>query len=199
MLTLDQQYAIACDPGPGPTGNLKLRQATVGHFMLLSRLESPIVGDFRKMKPGSLALAVWVLSRPWRKSKDSLKFRSTKFWLKLDAARYRESETRYTSDLVHLVNFWRYHTTGLQCWEKEGGSGGGSIPSVFSIQFVLAQLGCSHEEIFSHSLKGAIASMAAYNAMTSKDSPMMDDETMAVIEKRRGLRMQQSKEAQKDG
>jgi len=198
MLTLDQQYAIACAPGPGPTGGLRLRQASVGHYMLLSRLESPLLSDPLKLKPGSLALAIWVLSRPWEKSKKSLGLWSAKFWLKYDSKRYRSDSDAFFRELSDLLNYWQYHTVGIRCWGREnGGGGGGSIPAVFSIQYVLAQLGCSNQEIFNHSLKGALAALTAYNAMNDKDSPMMDDGTLEVIQRRREQRQRDMKEASK--
>jgi len=176
MLTLDQQYAIACDPGAGPTGGLRLVPATVGHYMLLCRLESPLINDPREIRKGDLALALWVLGRPWTKARKQVGDWSTRMWLKYDAKVFEDDPTCMADKLIHLLNYWRYHTVGLKCWDRTGGLN--TLPAVFSIQVVLSQLGCLKNDIFNHSLKGALAALTAYNAMSDKDSPLMDDDTL---------------------
>jgi len=186
MIPVDQQYAISCAPGPGPSGNLKLKAASVGHFVLLSRLGSPLISAPMDLKKGSLATAIWVLSRDWRDSKKSLGSWIAKAWISYDAHRYSSSEEALSMELLHLCNYWRYHTEGLMCWDKDGeDKGGGSIPALFSIQFVLSQLGFTSDEILDHPLKGALASLTAYNAMRNPEAAMIDDAVIDVMNKRR--------------
>jgi len=190
MLTVDQQYAIASHPGAGPTGGLRLTQASVGHYMLLSRLESPLITSPLGLRPGTLAVAVWVLGRDWQKSKRSLRLWPAKFWIKYAAGRYMSDGQSFLSDMADILTFWRYHTVGLQCTESSGGESGGGIPAVFSIQYVLSQLGCSHSQIFDYPLKGAIAALTAYNAMNDPESGLIDDGMRAVMEQRRKIRQE---------
>lgn len=195
MLTLDQQYAIAQAPGPGPVGGLKLRQAAVGHFMLLARLESPLVSDPSKMKAGDLALALWVLGRPWRKAQKQVGNWTTKMWMRYDVQVFKDDTATYLSKLCDLLVYWKYHTTGLKCWDREGGKN--SLPAVLSMQYALNQLGYTAEQALDHPLKGALASLTAINAMTNPDSALMDEDVLAYqedVRRRRGERLAKQKQ-----
>lgn len=186
MLTLGQQYAIACAPGPGPDGGLRLRQATVGHYSLLCRLESPLISNPREIGPGDLALALWVLRRPWTKAQKRVGNSSTRWRLKYRSRVYHDDNHAKLTDLCCLLNYWRYHTVGLQCWEQDGNEE--TIPAVFSIQYALAQLGMNHSEIFDHPLKGALAALTALNALNDPSTPLMDNAAMSYMENARRRR-----------
>jgi len=195
MLTLDQQYAIAQAPGPGPTGGLKLRQAAVGHFMLLSRLESPLVSDPRNMKAGDLALALWVLGRPWRKAERNVGNYTTRMWIRYDVRVFKDDANTYLSKLCDLLNYWKYHTTGLKCWERNGGKN--TLPAVFSMQYALNQLGYTASQSLDHPLKGALAALTAMNAMSNPDSALMDEDVLGYMDdvrRRRRERLAKQKE-----
>lgn len=90
MASFAQKYAEAVYPDRAEVLGLRLEPPSIGHWLLLWRVKSPLVlGGGGMMRAGSLALALYILSRPCGAAAAGLQTRRARLRMKLWGWQFR--------------------------------------------------------------------------------------------------------------
>lgn len=157
MNSLPALYHACAARGPVVLG-LRLRTITVGHTLLLHRLESPVArgGQFTI---GELLLAAYVLSRPWEKAAESLRspFRRLRFWA---LTKYVLPECDIQKDHAALMSWVSDRDDSLSVLRDNGDGKALEAPGIERLLLTLCRCGLTADD--------------------SLDLPMQDAERIAL-------------------
>ena len=190
-MTIDEKYAESQAPGPGPTDLIRLAPFTVGHYHVLSRLQSRLLTKPAAMKNGDVALALFVLRRRWDRAQKLIGSRWMTFSIKLNAEWFKANPAAFDNAFAGLLIHWSHHTKSMKVWEGE--SSGTQFPLVHSIKRVLmGELGYSLSKCMNTPVKGALADLVCFSSGASEGG-LITDREREVMERRRAIRAQNRK------
>lgn len=176
------EYAAAMLPDVWRVAGVRLHVPTLGHILLLQRLGLPAVASAlaSPLPAGTMALWLWVMSRPWDKATAGLRTWRGRWWVRVVAWQLR----RRTDDdhLALVASYLSAAWSGPEIWEKEATGRTLCAPLAQNLKLILmSRLGVSEKAALDTPVRVALWDAAAL-AESSGQAEWVDESIAAAIE-----------------
>lgn len=184
-MTLDEQYALAALPGRGPGLNDSgLFPLAVGHYLVLSRIQSPLLTSPDKLECGDLAVARFICSRKWQKSWSAIQRKKKRWKIEWESYVFQSSAIHRHNKWMELIRWWSYHTKGIEAWETDGN--GAKLPVIHSIKRVLmGEMGMTLTDLMDLPFKSAVSDCVCYSAGSGNSGGLITDSERQYMEQKK--------------
>lgn len=189
-MTLDEQYALACNPGSGPGVARGMLTMTIGHLRLFNRIQHPLINEPASMLSGDLAVAWWIAHRSHEEASRRISALFSRLRIKSTGQLCYHSE-EYATHVCYQLVLWRnYHMQRMDRWDG-GASKGDPLPFLYVIEKVLmSEHGYRFEEVDPMPLRKALALLDCFSSSKEDNGGLVSDEQAKFMEEWRRIQEQ---------